>query len=64
MGSIAEECRLQKYIEKNAKEYEYISTDVKKVCGISFIYVKQNKFVKKYLLFNIIPICAKISYKR
>ena len=62
MGSYVDQLRAERWLEENKEDFELKTLSVKKILGIPYLWVKQSKYEKKYLLFNKIPAFTITTY--
>lgn len=62
MGSYVDQLNYERWLEEHKEEFEFKTLSVKKILGISYLWIKQSKYEKKYLLFNKIPLLSVIDY--
>lgn len=52
MGSCVNQLRYERWYEENKKDFELKTVLTKKVFKIPYLWIKQSKYKKNYLLFN------------
>ena len=62
MGRYVDNLRYEKWRADNKEKFEFKTVLVKKFFGIPYLWIKQPKYEKKYMLFNIIPILSIVDY--
>ena len=62
MGSYVDQLRYERWYEENKKDFELKTVSTKKVFKIPYLWIKQSKYEKKYLLFNKLPILTIVDY--
>lgn len=62
MGSYVDQLNYERWLEEHKADFELKTLSVKKILGIPYLWVKQSKYEKKYLLFNKIPALTITTY--
>lgn len=62
MGTYVDQLRYERWYEEHKEDFELKTLSVKKILGFSYLWIKQSKYEKKYLLFNKFPILTIVDY--
>lgn len=63
MGSYVDQLRYERWYEENKKDFELKTVSTKKVFKIPYLWIKQSKYEKKYMLFNKLPLLHIVDYQ-